>query len=155
MKKMNTGFTLVEMMITVAIVGIIAAIAYPSYMQSVRKSNRADVKTELMDVAQRLQRCYTTYSRFNDPNDQDRCAVYEQLEEGDQKITTRGAGLYEIKLVDDGDANNDATTYILEATPVTGRAQAKDDDCQRFRLTHNGIQTAFDKTDVDSTDKCW
>lgn len=149
------GFTLIDLMIAVAIVGILSALAFPSYMSSVRKSNRADAKAELMEIAQRLQRCYTAYARFDDPNDQDRCAVYEQLEEGAQKIVTRGRGLYEIKLVDDGDADNDATTYLLEATPTAGLTQTKDDDCQKFQLAQNGIQTAFDKNNADSTDKCW
>lgn len=49
------GFTLIELMIVVAIVGILAGIAYPSYMAHVRKGNRAKAQAFLMDVAQRQQ----------------------------------------------------------------------------------------------------
>ena len=49
------GFTLIELMIVVAIVGILAGIAYPSYMDHVRKGNRAKAQAFLMDVAQRQQ----------------------------------------------------------------------------------------------------
>lgn len=55
MTKRQTGFTLIELMLTVAMVGILAAIAYPSYQDSVRKSNRGTAQAFMMDVAQREQ----------------------------------------------------------------------------------------------------
>jgi type IV pilus assembly protein PilE len=51
----SKGFTLIEVMITVAIVGILAAIAYPSYLEQVRKSRRADAQSMLMNVGTRQQ----------------------------------------------------------------------------------------------------
>jgi type IV pilus assembly protein PilE len=134
MKKKILGFTLIEMMITVAIIGIIAAIAYPSYMASVRKTNRAEAKTELMDIAQRLQRCYTTYGKFNPDND--RCSVYVKLTAGDSKITTRGDGYYDITI-----SNNTATTYTLTATAVKA-PQLDDtvDGCNIMTLDHKGVR---------------
>lgn len=52
---LQRGFTLIELMIVVAIIAILAGIAYPSYMDQVRKGNRAKAQAFLMDVAQRQQ----------------------------------------------------------------------------------------------------
>lgn len=53
--RRSTGFTLIEVMIVVAIVGILAAIAYPSYQQYLIRSNRAAAQTTMMDIASRQQ----------------------------------------------------------------------------------------------------
>ena len=57
--KRATGFTLVELMIVVAIVGILAAIAYPSYVDSVRKGKRADGRAALTSLLQQQERYFT------------------------------------------------------------------------------------------------
>lgn len=57
MKKYE-GFTLIELMIVVAIIAILAALAYPSYTQYKIRGNRADVQSEMMQTAQRLQSYY-------------------------------------------------------------------------------------------------
>ncbi len=127
----HKGFTLIELMIVVAIIGIISAIAYPSYMDTVRKSNRAEAKTELVDLAQRLQRCYTTYGKFNDDK---RCSVYQDLTDG-TKVKSRGSAFYEIGVEDVADS----TTYTLVATAV--KAPQTEDTrggCNVLRLNHLG-----------------
>ncbi|HEY8570196.1 type IV pilin protein [Microbulbifer sp.] len=138
MKKQN-GFTLIELMIVVAIIGIIAGIAYPSYMESVRKSNRADAKASLNDVAHRLQRCFTTYNAYNNAN----CAVAESLKDG--ATLNSGESLYTISAV------LDATTYTLTAAPVTGKSQASDSKCASLTLTNTGIRNATGSLGAD----CW
>src|SRR4051794_18602897 len=54
-KRSNKGFTLIEVMIVVTIVGILAAIAYPSYIAAIRKSNRPSAESYLMEIASRQQ----------------------------------------------------------------------------------------------------
>ena len=137
--KKQSGFTLIELMIVVAIIGIIAGIAYPSYMESVRKSNRADAKASMNDVAQRLQRCFTTYNAYDNAN----CAVATSLSGGG--AIASGEGMYSIT------AAVAATTYTLTATPVVGRSQAGDAKCTTFTLTQAGVRNA---TGSDSAN-CW
>ena len=62
---LNTkGFTLIELMITVAIVGILAGIAYPSYQDSVRKSRRADAQGALLGFANAMERYFTVNNSY-------------------------------------------------------------------------------------------
>lgn len=60
------GFTLIELMITVAIVAILSAVAYPSYMDSVRKGRRAEARTALSEVMQQQERHMTQNGRYVD-----------------------------------------------------------------------------------------
>lgn len=59
------GFTLVELMITVAVLGIIVAIGYPAYTDQMRKTRRADAKSALMDAASKMERFYTQFGRYS------------------------------------------------------------------------------------------
>jgi type IV pilus assembly protein PilE len=130
------GFTLIELMVSVAIVGILAAIAYPSYMNSVRKSNRADAKAELNDIAQRLQRCYTTYGKFNDAT----CPVYHQLTTGTSSIVTRGK-YYTIKFAAAPAVS--AVAYQLDAE--AGLAPQTDDvGCTTLSINQLGATSPSD-----------
>lgn len=67
-KHPANGFTLIELMIVVAVVAILAAIALPSYQDSVRKSRRGQAKADMVEYAQRAERFHTinnTYVGFN------------------------------------------------------------------------------------------
>ncbi len=62
----HAGFTLIELMIVVAIIGILATIAYPSYQDSVKKSRRADAKSALMGFVNAMERYYTENNTYCD-----------------------------------------------------------------------------------------
>lgn len=58
-KELSLGFTLIELMVTVAIIGILASIAYPSYQEQVRKTRRANAQSDLVELASFMERYYT------------------------------------------------------------------------------------------------
>jgi prepilin-type N-terminal cleavage/methylation domain-containing protein len=131
-KPKSPGFTLIELMVTVAIIGILSGIAYPAYMESVRKTNRSEAKAELMDVAQRLQRCYTALGKFNDTTN---CAVYTQVVSTSPVMETK-KGYYKIYF--DSTAPT-ATTYKLHAEALK-KPQTLDtkDGCNDLTVDQNG-----------------
>lgn len=62
--RTNRGFTLIEAMIVVAIIGILSAVAYPSYLSHVARGKRADARSTLLEAAQFMERHYTAQSTY-------------------------------------------------------------------------------------------
>lgn len=116
------GMTLVELMIVVVVIGILTAIAYPSYLSQVRKTRRADGKAALMQTAQQLERCYTRFSRYNDGN----CGVVLPFNSPEGSYVVSAA------------AATTASAFTLAATPQGD--QVKDTKCGVLRLTNTGQQ---------------
>lgn len=138
------GFSLTEMVVVVAIVGILAGIAWPSYMKSVMKSNRTDAKTELLDYAQRVQRCFTATGKYNASS----CSAMNSLSATDG-AHSRG-GFYNLSATDVTE-----TAYSLQASPVANSTQSKDKDCAVFVLDQTGKKSARDTYGNDKSEVCW
>lgn len=126
MMKRQRGFTLIELMITLAIVAIVAAIAYPSYTESVRKSRRADARAVLLEAAQFMERIYTEnlttgYAGGPPPNDAATRLVNMGLTQS-PKVGGPPGGYYTITV-----GNLGQNTFTVTATPAT--ADQGNDQC--------------------------
>jgi len=131
--KSHLGFTLIELMITVAIIGILAAIAYPSYTQYVLRANRSEAKAILTETAQFMERYFTTNGTYKD-------AVPPSL------VSPKGASGTAVKYNITPAKVTTATTFTLTATPVN--SQTADTTCGTLTLTDTGVQTP-------ATAGCW
>ncbi|WP_428353047.1 type IV pilin protein [Methyloprofundus sp.] len=116
-KPLSQGFTLVELMIVVAIIGVLGSIAYPSYMDYVLRAKRGDAKVALLG-AQLAQEKY----RANN-------STYGTTLELIGVIATSPEGNYNIAIV----GGADATTYLITADPTF-----TDSDCGVYAVNQDG-----------------
>ena len=137
---LHAGFTLIELMIAVAILAIVMGIAIPSYTQYVLKSGRAEAKTELLGAAQALERCFTRFSAY----DADECAALRNDIDGRRSENEK----FELSL----DAV-DGTSFTVTATPKG--SQTNDTDCPNFGLDETGQRYIDGRKDAADLDECW
>lgn len=121
----QSGFTLIELMIVVAIIGIIAAIAYPSYLDQVKSTRRGDAQGALASFANAMERYYTQNNTYIGA-DGGNSAITNTL-------TTPAAGVFASQSPSDGTPfynlriyNLTANSFELRAVPIAGSAQAGD-----------------------------
>lgn len=145
MKKNRQGFTLIELMIVVAIVGILAAVAIPSYQQYIQKTRRVDAKETLMRLATLQERFFFQKSSYT--NDLAALGVA-----GTPPLSPEG--WYEIGMSHTPNCTGTGTTLSCSAFTITATAigaQANDKRCETFSIDQALRQTA---TGTDA-DNCW
>lgn len=138
------GFTLLELMVTVAIIAIIAAVAYPAFTKSAMKGRRADAKASLNQHAQALERCYATYGLYNSPN----CATEVN---SSQAFITQNSQKQYYSIT----GTLTGTTYILAATAASTGPQANDTGCTILTINSTGQQGSGSTTATTDTGGCW
>jgi type IV pilus assembly protein PilE len=136
MNRKQHGVTLIELLVVIMIIGILAAIAIPSYRRYVVRANRANAKTMLLQTAQALERCYTNSSPY--AYNSATCAAAVTLP------AVAPDGTYSVNGV------ITANAYTLTATPQGGQAQ--DTDCGNFIVNQVGTQTISGTSTVA---QCW
>ena len=149
------GFTLIELMITVAIVGILAAVAYPSYREQVAKGRRTEAKAILLQANQWMERFYAENYRYDQNTAAPPVAVTDaELFAGrfSQSPPPPAGASYTISLT-----NLAAQTYRVRATR-TGSMAA--DPCGDFVITHTGAKAILNRgakfaSDSAAVAECW
>lgn len=129
MQSKQQGVTLMELMAVVAIIGIIVAIAYPSYRAQVRRSNRTEARVALEQTAGALEKCYTRYMTYDDIAN---CPAANQFDGGGAYSTPKG--YYTITA-----PTLNGTQYTLRADAIGG--QATDTGCVRLEMDQTGNRT--------------
>ena len=131
MRRSNRGFTLIEIMIVIAIIGIVLTISIPSYNEYVKKGRRAEVESLLSEQAQSLERFYTKNNVYTG-------------------ITGLSAGNDFYTLT----PTITDQTFLLTAARKTGTAMATD-KCGDFTLTNTGVRSMNNATTGLTTKDCW
>lgn len=147
MTGMPRGFSLLELMITVAIIGVLAAIALPSYGDYVLRSNRTVAKTMIMRVVGQQESYYSDRKQYATTlptlsTDYSGATTYLRRDGSVQAANTSDA-IYAVTLT-----GASATAYSVQATPVN--AQAKDTRCGTLTYASTGTKSAS-----GSATDCW
>ena len=146
MKQTQTGFTLIELMITVAIVGILASIAIPSYQSSVMKSRRADAKGALLGFENAMERYFTVNNSYLGAGAGGGDTGTPTIFSGTSPVDG-GTPYYNLTI-------NAATasTYTLNATPTGAQSN---DKCGTLTLTHTGVKGVAGAASGVTVNDCW
>lgn len=134
----TTGFSLIELLVTITIIAILTVVAYPSYLSYVQKTRRAEAQSDLLELANRQEMYYLDRHVYATDLD-------SELGMGADPFITEN-GYYSIST---SSPVSTAVGFTLSATAIA--AQATDNDCATLSITQDQTKTA---TDANGTD-CW
>jgi len=141
------GVTLIELVVVIMIVGILAAVAVPSYRNYVVRSQRSDAKDALLALASQQEKYYLQCNAYADNIANAPSCDDSELQGADSSEN----GWYELEVVEP----TDATQFNLTATAINGENQFQDTECRTFAVNDRGIRTAQDSGGADNTEECW
>lgn len=136
--KKTRGFTLIELMVTVAIVGILAAVAYPSYTQYVVRANRSAVQSFMYSVSNRQEQFMLDARKYGSKT------------ELAMTLPTEVVGKYDWDVVPD--MTTTPPSYVITATPQGAQA-TRDAQCMTLTLNQLGVKTKSGS--AASVSDCW
>ena len=137
------GFTLLELVMTLAVVAILAAIAYPSYSQSIINGRRADGSTALLNLANRLEQYYAQNNTYATATIASGVATTDVL-----STAASSQGFYTVSITAQA-----ANTYTIRATRAS--AQTADTHCGNFTLTSAGVKGIVNYASGYTVAQCW
>jgi len=135
-QKNMSGFTLIELMIVLVIVGILISVGYPSYQEYLRRAKRSEARTALVDGAARMERGYSNTNRY--PETLAAANIATTTDSGEHTIS--------VAVTDVGSVEDQA--FTLTAT-ASGYVDAK---CATLTLTNTGTRG---QTGTGSAEDCW
>jgi type IV pilus assembly protein PilE len=145
------GFTLIELMIAVAIVGILVRLAYPAYTKSVMKSRRADAKTALLDLAAREERYLATANTYTQTATALGYPAGSTITPASpMNVITGSTAYYQMSVAY---AAAQPASFVATATPV-GVQLTADTQCGSFKLDNTGAQSVTGTSSSTPAD-CW
>ena len=136
------GVTLLELMIVVALLGIIAAVAIPGYRQYVQRAQRADATATLMRLAAQQEKFYLANNTYT--------VNFGAAPPAGLGIPNTEKGYYNLAV-----PVADATTFTVTATAVPGTGQFADTNCRPFTVTAQGARSSQDTGGGDTSAVCW
>ncbi|MGJ7519263.1 type IV pilin protein [Variovorax sp. LT1P1] len=142
MRKDERGFTLIELMIVVAVIAVLSAIAYPSYQEYVMRSRRAEAQSLLNEAAARQERWRAQNGSYITPGGAETDITKLKLPNGTQSEH----GYYTLEVA------NDASGYLLTARRAG--SQAADGKCGNFTLNAAGKKDMVAGT-PGTVEQCW
>jgi type IV pilus assembly protein PilE len=143
----QTGFTLVELMLTLAVLAIISSLSVVSYRQYVRRANRVDATSALLHLSAAQERYYLQHDEYATTG----AELADSPPDG-LGIASTQQGLYDLAVA--AAADGAAVGYTATATASGGGSQRDDDDCQVFTIDQSGTRGAS-AASAEITARCW
>jgi type IV pilus assembly protein PilE len=152
MRNSDDGFTLIELMIVVAIVAILAAIAIPAYKKQIMQSRESSAKSALLDLARRQE---TYYSANNAYATQMSLLGYANVTSNAIQVPNNtNQAYYTVTISGPASSGSTASTFTATATPVAGSTQAND-ACGTYQIDYLGNQTNTGSSSPGGGMSCW